>query len=394
MKVLLVHNRYRTSAPSGEDVVVDNEERMLRRNGVSVVRVDRCNDDLDDRGVTGRIRVALDTVWSTRSRADLARVVAAEKPDIVHVHNTFAMLSPSIYGAFGRAGIPVIQTLHNFRLYCPGALFMRDRKPCEACVDHGLHNALRYRCYRNSLPQTAVLATMLAVNRSIGTYDRNVTRYIALTEFARQRFVHAGIDPGRIRVKGNFLPNPPAPGTGSGGHVAFVGRLLDGKGVGTLLEAWRRVGDIPLKVLGDGALRPELERAAREAGSPVEFLGAVPRERVLQIVSAASFLVVPSEWYEGFPMVVAEAFACGTPVLASRIGSLDELVTEGVTGRKFAPGDPGALAQAAIDLYRDSDGRAAMRRHCRTFFDSSLNEESHFDRLMAIYEEAAAAVAR
>ncbi|MGO8972543.1 MAG: glycosyltransferase, partial [Steroidobacteraceae bacterium] len=188
MKVLLVHNKYRTSAPSGEDIAVANERRMLESRGVEVIAFERCNDDLDDSSLMAKAAVALNTVWSRRSRAELTMVLREVRPDIAHVHNTFSVISPSVYGACRAAGVPVVQTLHNFRFFCPGALFLRDGKPCEACVEKNLLQSIRYRCYRNSVAATATLATMLSVHRAIGTYDRDIDRYIALTQFARGKF--------------------------------------------------------------------------------------------------------------------------------------------------------------------------------------------------------------
>src|SRR5579862_995295 len=236
MKVLIVHNRYRTSAPSGEDVAVQNEQRMLARQGIEVVQFERCNDDLDQDTLIARTAMARNTIWSQRSRSALRKVIRQTRPDIVHVHNTFAMLSPSVYGAAKAEGLPVVQTLHNFRFFCPSALFLRDGKPCEECVDKSLLRSLRYRCYRGSLPATATLATMLALHRAIGTYSQDIDRYVVLTQFARAKVTGAGIAAGKISVKPNFLADPPPAGQGGGGYVIYGGRLLEGKGTETLVR--------------------------------------------------------------------------------------------------------------------------------------------------------------
>ena len=366
MKVLLVHNKYRTSAPSGEDIAVANERRMLESRGVEVIAFERCNDDLDDSSLMAKAAVALNTVWSRRSRAELTMVLREVRPDIAHVHNTFSVISPSVYGACRAAGVPVVQTLHNFRFFCPGALFLRDGKPCEACVEKNLLQSIRYRCYRNSVAATATLATMLSVHRAIGTYDRDIDRYIALTQFARGKFVNAGIAEHKLAVKPNFLPDPPRPGRGGGGYVVFVGRLLEGKGTETLVNAWRRLPEVRLKIVGDGALRPRLEEIARRERLNIEFTGMQPRAQVLDAVANAELLIIPSEWYEGFPMVIAESFACGTPVLASRIGSLEELVQEDITGRKFTAKNAEELAQAVNSMIRDQPLLCQMRANARS----------------------------
>ena len=385
MKVLLVHNKYRSSAPSGEDEAVDNERRMLKSRGVAVVSFDRCNDDIDESSWKAKASLALNTVWSRESRLQLRVAVRHVRPDIVHIHNTFSLLSPSVYGACKQEGVPVVQTLHNFRFFCPAALFLRDGKPCEDCVDRGLFQSVRHRCYRNSVGATATLATMLALHRTLGTYSRGIDRYIALTDFARRKAIKGGVLESKIVVKPNFIGNPPAPGGGGGGYVLYVGRLLEGKGTETLVKAWRMLRGIRLRILGDGALRPHLERIAVADGLNIEFAGRQPKGAVLEAIARAEFLIVPSECYEGFPMVIAESYACGTPVLASRIGSLEELVEEDVTGSKFTVGDPDALAAGAIRMLADPSRLHRMRKHARAYFDNHLTEESNFAQLMAIY---------
>ena len=385
MKVLLVHNKYRTSAPSGEDIAVGNERRMLESRGVEVVSFERCNDDLDDSTLMARTAMAVNTIWSQRSRTELRKVLDDVGPDIVHVHNTFSMLSPSIYGACKAEGVPVVQTLHNFRFFCPSALFLRDGKPCEDCMVKSLLQSVRHRCYRGSLGATATLAAMLTLHRAIGTYSRDIDRYISLTKFAREKITKGGISPHKIMVKPNFVPNPPLPGRGGGGYVVFVGRLLEGKGAETLVAAWRHLPSVRLKIVGDGALRAGLEAVARSENLNIEFTGMQSRPLVLDAISNADFLIIPSEWYEGFPMVIAESFACGTPVLASRIGSLEELVEEGVNGRKFAAADPEGLAGAVRVMLDDKPALNRMRVNARAYFDAHLTEQANYTQLMNIY---------
>jgi glycosyltransferase involved in cell wall biosynthesis len=386
VKVLLVHNKYRTSAPSGEDAAVRNESQMLQRRGVEVFSFGRCNDDIDDSSLAARTAMAVNTIWSQRSRTELRGFIRRVRPDIVHVHNTFAMLSPSIYGACKAEGVPVVQTLHNFRFFCPGALFLRDGKPCEDCVDRGLLQAVRHRCYRGSLAATATLASMLTLHRALGTYSQHIDRYVVLTNFSRNKMLKAGISEEKLVVKPNFVPDPPLAGTGSGNYVVYVGRLFDGKGLETLLAAWRHLPSVSLKIVGDGELRPRLEAIARRDNlNNIEFMGMQTRNAALQLVANAKLLIVPSEWYEGFPMVIAESFACGTPVLASRIGSLEELVEEGASGAKFTAGDPQALAEGVARLLADEVGLCRMRGNARAYFDSHLTEQHNCGQLMSIY---------
>jgi glycosyltransferase involved in cell wall biosynthesis len=390
MRVLLVHNRYRTSAPSGEDTAVRNEERMLREGGVEVIAFDRCNDDVDDTTALARAAAAANTIWSRNSRSELRAVLRRVMPDVVHVHNTFSLLSPSVYGVCKSEGLPVVQTLHNFRFFCPGGLFLRNGKPCEECLDQSLLQSVRHRCYRGSLAATATLASMLTLHRALGTYSQHIDRYIALTQFAARKMVKGGIAETKIVVKPNFVPNPPAPGGGTGGYVVYVGRLLEGKGTETLVSAWRQLPSIRLKIVGDGALRTNLESRARRDDLNIEFTGMQDRAAVLDAVANARLLIIPSEWYEGFPMVIAESFACGTPVLASRIGSLDELIEDGVTGRKFTPGNPEDLAAAVRSLLGDDASLGRMRTNARAYFDAQLTEQQNFARLTRAYTEVIA----
>jgi glycosyltransferase involved in cell wall biosynthesis len=229
---------------------------------------------------------------------------------------------------------------------------------------------------------------MLALHRAIGTYSRDIDRYITLTQFARRKAVKGGIAEHKLVVKPNFVPDPPATGRGGGGYVAYVGRLLEGKGTKTLVAAWRYLQHVRLKIVGDGALRPELEAIVQRENLNIEFTGVQERAAVLATIANAELLIVPSECYEGFPMVIAEAFACGTPVLASRIGSLDELIDEGVTGKKFTAGDPQDLANAVRIMLADEVDLRHMRVNARAYFDRHLTEEQNYAQLMKIYSEA------
>ncbi len=392
MRVAVLHNHYRTSAPSGEDVVVDNECRMLTAYGVDVQRLERFNDDIDADKPTAKVRLAVNTVWSAASHRATEQFLREVRPDVVHVHNTFPQLSPSIYSACKSQGLPVVQTLHNFRFFCPGGLFLRDNKPCEACIDKNLWQSIKYRCYRNSVTATATLATMLAVHRRLGTYAHAVDRYITLTQFAQRKAIAGGLPAQKVIVKPNFLSGEvPEMGRGAGGYALFVGRLLEGKGAQTLVDAWRYLPEVPLKIIGDGALRGSLHGTVRQNGSrKVEFTGSMPRDRVLELMQDAAAVIVPSDCYEGFPLVVAEAFACGAPVIASRLGSLDELVEEGVTGLKFTPGDARDLARAVKALQADSAHYSSIRTNARKYFEDHLTEAQNYHRLMAIYEDVVA----
>ena len=388
MRILLAHNAYRSGAPSGEDIVFQNERSLLEKHGHEVTTYERYNDDIDASGFSEKIKLALSGAWSQESYADISRKIAGFRPDVAHFHNTFPLISPSAYGACQDHDVPVVQTLHNYRLICAGALLQRNGKPCEDCVGRWLLPALLHRCYRNSLPATGALVWMLARNRWNKTYHTLVNRYIALTEFSANRLTAGGLPGNRIMIKPNFLPSPPEQGDGDGDYVAYIGRLSSEKGIHTLLKAWRNIGDVPLKIVGSGDAQDDLIRFADENNLPVEFLGLRPREEVLNIVRHAKLIVIPSEWYEGFPMVALEAYACGTPIVASRIGSLAEIVKDGYTGLVFNPGDATDLSDKVRFLLSHPDILLTYRKNARALFDAEFYAERNHEILMEIYRVA------
>jgi glycosyltransferase involved in cell wall biosynthesis len=388
MKILLSHCHYRSSAPSGEDAVYRNERALLERHGHTIMPLEMFNDDIDDTNFIGKISVARNTVWSQTSYDAVVKLIRAGKPDIAHFHNTFPQLSPSVYAACQDNGVPVVQTLHNYRLVCANGLLLRDGKPCEDCLTGGVFNALRHRCYRNSLPATSALVWMQVRSRRNGTYENQVNRYIVSAQFPLPRLIQGGLPGRRLMVKPNFLPDPPAYNGEREDYAVFVGRLTQEKGVHTLVNAWKRMPGTALKIVGDGALRPELERISREHQLNIEFLGLQTRAQVLSIVGRAALQIIPSECYEGFPMAMLEAYASGTPVLASRLGSLDELVEEGITGNKFEAGSAEDLARMAQEMMKHPERLTQMGQHARDIFQEKYSAERNYDMLMAIYREA------
>jgi glycosyltransferase involved in cell wall biosynthesis len=388
MKILMCHNNYRTSAPSGEDAVVQDERELLEKYGIEVILYEKYNDDLDDSTLFKRINVALDTSWSRKTYHELRKIIRKTRPDIAHFHNTFPQISPSAYLACQENGVPVVQTLHNFRFVCPGAMLLRDGQPCERCLGTSLLPALKYRCYRNSTTATAALVLMLVVNRLRGSYQNLVNRYIALTEFAAGRLVAGGLPKERVVVKPNYIGYIPGQCSDKQSYAVFVGRLKSEKGLHTLLQAWRKLPDVPLKIIGDGELRGELESQVTTEGLRVEFLGQLPRKAVLEQVSQAAIQIVPSQWYEGFPLVILEAYSCGTPVVASRIGSLNELVEENRSGVKFEAGNANDLADKVRGLWDSGTRLQAMGVYARDLVCARYNGEKNYQQLMQIYEQA------
>lgn len=385
MRILLVHNRYRQAG--GEDVVFQSEAALLRAHGNEIEELVATNDDIDR---LGRLQVAVGTIWSRRSGERLRGILTRHRPEIVHFHNTFPLISPAAYRIARQSGAAVVQTLHNYRLICPNGLLFRDGHLCEECVGRSVAwPGVLHACYRHSRPQTGVVAAMLAVHRARGTWARDVDAYIALTEFARREFIQGGLPESKLAVKPNFVDPDPGESPGRGGHFLFVGRLSQEKGVRTLLRAWSALGsDSELRIAGAGPLEAEVRRAAAGSTS-IGYLGHLPRPAVLEQLRAARALIFPSEWFEGMPVVILEAFACGRPVIAARHGGPAEIIADGVTGLLFAPGSPDELAQRVEWAIRHEEAMAAMGREARQEHERRYTPEVNYPLLMDIYRRAA-----
>ncbi len=390
MKVLLGHCFYRSSAPSGEDSVFKNEKELLRLNGVDVVLLEKFNDNVNVANFFDSLKTAFKTTWSSASYKEVVAIIKKHNPDVAHFHNTFPQLSPSVYKACHDCGVPVIQTLHNYRLVCPGGMLLRDGKSCELCLNGSVFptKSLKYRCYRDSLLATGALAMMVARNRMNGSYQKYVDRYIALTDFAKVRFIRGGLPEGKLTVKPNFLPVTPDIQISKENYAVFVGRLSDEKGIRTLLEAWRNIDGCKLKVLGDGHLRAELEEIVNKKNINVEFLGFKTQAEVLDIVAKAIVQIIPSECYEGFPMSVLEAFSCNTPVIASRLGSLGEIINDGRDGILFEPKNSKDLSEKIISLLNDGVLRNKLAVQARTEFESKYTDKANIKMLIEIYKDS------
>lgn len=379
LRVLVVHNRYRLAG--GEDAVVDAEIALLRSRGHEVEAYVRDNHELD---TMNALQAFAQTMWSRRTGNDIDRIVDAFGPDLIHVHNTFALVSPSVYWSAVRLGIPVVQTLHNFRLMCVQAMFLREKQVCEDCLGRVPWRGVVRKCYRHSGPQSAALAAMLSVHRAAGTYRDKVARYIALTEFCRGKFIEGGLPASRVAVKPNFVDIArPAGAIRSGG--LYVGRLAVEKGIDTLLQALREVPGLTIDVIGSGP-----EQSKVESHPQVRLLGWCSREEIYTRMRSARYLVMPSIWYENFPRTLVEAYANGLPVIASHLGSLQELVDHGVTGLLFAPGSAADLARQLAWAEAFPRQMRAMGNNARARYESAFTPEKNYERLLSIYEEAVA----
>lgn len=377
IRVLVVHNAYQHKG--GEDTVVEAEVALLRSKGHEVELFVRHNDAIVN---MPRVAVVAQTVWSRPASNDFDQVVNDFKPDVVHVHNTFPLISPAIYWAAKRHRIPVVQTLHNFRLMCPQAMFLRNNQVCEDCLGTLPWRGALRGCYRNSKLQSAVLAGMLTIHRALGTWRNKVTRYIALNDFCRRKFIEGGLPAKRLVVKPNFVDFPAPPASQRQGFL-FVGRLSVEKGIQVLVDASLKLQNLDLRVAGTG---PEDHLLAR---SPeLKPLGALSGDQVREQMSQSQALVIPSIWYENFPRTIVEAFGCGLPVIASRIGALADIVQDGVTGLLFNPGDAEDLA-AKIQWAQDNpEQMAIMSLNARALYESQFTADINYQQLVAIYADA------
>jgi glycosyltransferase involved in cell wall biosynthesis len=336
-----------------------------------------------------RWRIAARTFWNNQTYREVRDLIRRERPQVVHCTNTFPLMSPSVYYAAHEEGVPVVQALRNYRLLCANGLLLRDGAVCEDCVGRrSTWRSIVHGCYRESRGASAVVTAMLALHRRLGAYGRMIDRFYTLTEFAKSRFVRAGAPADKIDVKPNFIDPAPLPGTASGDYAIFVGRLSAEKGIACLLDAWRQAPpSLPLVIVGDGPLRETVQAAAKQRPD-IRWLDQQPHERVLDLIGEARLLVMPSIWYETFGRTLIEAFAKGTPVLASHIGAMSEIVSEGETGMLFEPGNTGDLVAKLQAMIGDSHGLSEMRRAARARYETWFTADINYRVLMEIYGRA------
>ncbi len=320
MKILIVHNHYQSGG--GEDEVFRREKQLLVSAGHDVVEYTRHNDEIERYGLLKTASLAGRTVWAFDSHREVSKLLKRESPVVAHFHNTFPLISPSAYYACAEAGVPVVQTLHNPRLICPAGTLYRDGRPCDDCAGRLFPwPAVRHGCYQESRVRSAVAASMLVTHRSLRTWESKVDKYVVFTEFYRKLFITAGIAPEKIALKPHFVECDPGVRKTPGEYALFMGRLVPEKGIQTLLTAWQGLQNIPLKIRGEGSLDKVVKTAIETADGVITLVPRPQRENLFELIKGARFLVWPSEGYnETFGLVAIEAFACGVPVLASRIG--------------------------------------------------------------------------
>lgn len=382
-KILILHNTYQQAG--GEDAVVERESKLLRDHGHEVFLHSVSNDSIT--GFWSKAVTALRTPYSRWGQKETSRMIHETHPDLVHVHNFFPLFSPSIYDACQNARVPVVQTLHNYRTICAGALLMREGKTCEDCIQGAPYKAVLHSCYRNSRLGSLIVARMIDMHRRQKTWNNKVDRFIALTEFSKRKFVEAGFPIDRVIVKPNFADVSKfcEPENSNRKGALFVGRLSQEKGVLTLINAWQNL-DIPLRIIGDGPLMEWMRGRITE--SAVTIAGRKEPTQVAKEMAHASFLVMPSECYENFPLTIAEAFTQGLAVIAPRLGAMEEIIEDGVTGLHFNSGDAKDLAQKVCWANANPEAMSRMGRNARRIYENKYTPEINYRQLLNIYKEA------
>ncbi|MFF0340472.1 glycosyltransferase [Kribbella sp. NPDC004875] len=393
MKILMVHNRYRSTAPSGENRVVDQESAALAAAGHSVRHFERHSDDIEDWPALKKATLPARVVWSRAARHDLARDLFRHRPDVVHIHNTFPLLSPSVLYACRLAGVPAVVTLHNYKLLCASGDFFRDGNVCHSCAGGNPASGVLHRCYRGSALATGT--TVLNTRGHRGSWRDLVSAYIFISDSQRRLMAGMDFDPERTFVKYNLVPYDGPVGGPRQRQVTYVGRLDAAKGAPLLMKGW----DAYRAAAGDDALRlviagggPMLEqvKAWAAARPSVELRGLMSKPEVFQLIAGSRAVVLPSEWEETFGLVVVEAMAVGVPPLASGHGSFPELITDGVDGALFEPGDPDNMAKLLLDVDASPERYAELGRQARTTYENHHRTDQNVERLLDIYRFAIA----
>ncbi len=397
LRILIVHNAYKI--PGGEDSVVSNELQLLRNAGHEVFLYKKNNTELDSYSLFQKLLLPFRSIYSRKTYREVRTLIKAHQIDLVHVHNTLFVISPSVYDAARSLGVPVVQTIHNYRLLCPNALFLRDGQICQDCLTHGLRQSVKHACYRASRAQTLIVSLMLAYHRRRGTYGR--LSYICLTDFNKNMLLQLSLrgkpllSPAQIYVKPNFALDPglPVPYQNRQPYFLFASRMDASKGIFVLLRAWElyeqnSAHPKELVLCSSGPEEDAVHSYLQSHGlSHVTMLGQLSHDEVLIKMRYALAVCLPAQWYEGFPVVIAESFACGTPVIGSNLGNVGALVTHGVTGLKHAPADAETLADFFLHWDEHSEATQAMSANARKVYEASYTPGRNLEMLMKVYRD-------
>lgn len=385
MKVLIIHNRYKFEG--GEETVVSAEADLLKKNDHEVLIFELSNEGLAKCNFIKKILLPFRIIWSISSYKEVRSIIKREKPDIVHVHNTFFLMSPSVYYACRDENIPVVQTLHNYRFLCPLGTLYRDGRVCRECLDKGLMMSIKYKCGRKSKLWTLAMLWILRFHHKNNTFKRFIDTYIALSNFSRQQFIQAGFEGQKIKVKPNFINFDPGFSSERKNFALYVGRFSPEKGIDILLEAWRKNDYLPLKIIGTGIQFEEFKDYTQKHSLNVEFLGQRPNSDVINYIKKSLIVVLPSRCNENFPRTLVECFACGAPVVASKRGALAEIIEDGKSGLLFEPEKPDDLVEKIDFVCKNREIIETMSKNARKEYEEKYTAEKNYEILMNIYRE-------
>ena len=391
MRVLIVHGAYQQFG--GEDSVVRAERELLERHGDEVLLYTRHNDEIKQFSAFEKASFFPQTVYSWKSSGEIADVVRSFQPDVAFLHNVFPLLSPSVYHKLPSLGVPAVQVLHNFRPFCPNGFYYTQGQICEACRGGNYLNAIRKRCYKDSYALSGLYALTLGSNRLAGMVDK-IAGFICLTEFFKIKMQEAGVPDSKLFVRPNFVYAPPltANTSGAGNYALYMGRLSPEKGCWTLIHAFEQMPQVALKILGTGPVEQELKDYVSAKGlANIQFLGFKSGDEKWQLLRNSLCLVVPSEWYENFPVTVLEAYMASKPVVASRMGGLPYIVEDGKSGLLFESGKVGELVQKIQQLVNDPAGAVRMGACGRRFSETKYGPEQGYSNLMKVFSQVQAA---
>lgn len=383
MKILFVHNFYQVAG--GEDAVYKNEKTLLECNGHQVIEY--TVDNMSIKSLWDKVGVIFSTVFSISQYRKIKKILIESKPDVVHVHNYFPLISPAVFYACKKMNIPVVHTLHNFRAVCPTALLMFDGKICEKSINESAWWAVKKKVYRDSMLGSFILTCMVELHKKIGTWQQQVSRYIALTDFAKSKYIQAGWPEDKLSIKPNFISDPyngEAILDKKSGYAVYVGRLSDEKGIDLILSAWVDV-NIPIKIIGDGPLNTLVKN---NTNTKIEYLGLQPKDKVLEYIKNADFIVMASTCYEGFPMVLVEALACGTCALVPKLGGMVEIIEDGTTGLYFEAANIRDLADKANWLENNFKSTQLMGGNARRAYLTKYTAITNYQQLNSIYQQS------
>lgn len=380
--VLMAHNYYQV--PGGEDTVFHNEVNMLEKNGHKVTKYTRHNDEIKS-GVLSKLKLGIDTIFSFKTYKEVKKLIDENDIDVVHVHNTLPLISPSIYYAARAKKVPVVQTIHNFRLLCPGATFTRNGEICEDCISKGLGQSLKHRCYRGSLAQTFIMYAMLKLHRIIGTYDN--INYITLTEFNKNKLLSLVKDKSKIYVKPNFVEKRDKVERVLEDYFVYIGRLDDIKGINLLVEAWKEIDkNIDLYVIGTGPEEEKVTKFIEENNiTNIKLLGFMQREEAFEIIQKSRSIIVPSKWYEGFPMTIAESFSLGVPVIGSKVGNIQSIIEDENNGVLFEMNSREQLKEVVENTFYNKEKNTLLGENAYKVFNVKYTDIENYKNLKEIY---------